>query len=107
MRQLSGHDASFLYSDSTRANSNVTLIRLRSSTAPGASAFQKHRAIEVMDVRQFFAALLHAPLELDYALIEDEILIWNTTSVMSHCPSPAIGGNFAFRLPESTPVRLI
>ncbi len=36
MRQLSGHDASFLYADSTRANANVTLIHIYDQrTAPG------------------------------------------------------------------------
>jgi len=35
MRQLHGHDASFLYSDTTHSNSNVTLLHIDDqSTAP-------------------------------------------------------------------------
>ena len=36
MRQLNGHDASFLYADNTHANANVTLLHIYDqSTAPG------------------------------------------------------------------------
>ena len=36
MRQLSGHDASFLYSDTVNANSNATFVQIYDqSTAPG------------------------------------------------------------------------
>ena len=36
MRQLSEHDAAYIYSDSAHANSNVTLLHIYDqSTAPG------------------------------------------------------------------------
>ena len=36
MRQLSAHDASFLYSDTSHSNSNVSLVQIYDqSTAPG------------------------------------------------------------------------
>ena len=36
MRQLTGHEASFLYSDTTHSNSNVTILQIYDqSTAPG------------------------------------------------------------------------
>ena len=36
MRQLSGHDAGFLYTDTAQANANVSLLHIHDqSTAPG------------------------------------------------------------------------
>ncbi|MBP6110355.1 MAG: wax ester/triacylglycerol synthase family O-acyltransferase [Rhodocyclaceae bacterium] len=78
MRQLSGHDASFLYSDSTHANSNVTLIQIYDqSTAPGGivrfKSIMAHIESRLDRSPIFRSKLLHAPLELDYPYwIEDE-----------------------------------
>jgi WS/DGAT/MGAT family acyltransferase len=78
MRQLNGLDASFLYSDSAHANSNVTLIHIYDqSTAPGGKVRFKSilRHIESRLHRSpvFRQKLLRVPLELDYPYwIEDE-----------------------------------
>jgi diacylglycerol O-acyltransferase / wax synthase len=78
MRQLSGHDASFLYSDSTHANSNVTLIQIYDqSTAPGGivrfKSIMAHIESRLDRSPIFRSKLLHAPLELDFPYwVEDE-----------------------------------
>ena len=78
MRQLSGHDASFLYSDSTHANSNVTLIQIYDqSTAPGGivrfKSIMAHIESRLDRSPIFRSKLLHAPFSLDYPYwIEDE-----------------------------------
>ena len=78
MRQLSGHDASFLYSDTTHANSNVTLIQIYDqSTAPGGIVRFKSIMAHIesrLDLSPIFRSkLLHAPFELDYPYwVEDE-----------------------------------
>lgn len=78
MRQLNGHDASFLYSDTTHANSNVTLIQIYDqSTAPGGivrfKSIMAHIESRLDRSPIFRSKLLHAPLELDYPYwVEDE-----------------------------------
>ena len=71
MRQLSGHDASFLYADTRRANSNVTLIQIYDqSTAPGGKLRFKQILAHVESRLHlspvFRQKLLRVPLELDY-----------------------------------------
>lgn len=78
MRQLNGYDASFVYSDSLHANSNVTLLHIYDpSTAPGGQAsFESilahiERRLDRSPV--FRQKLLRVPLELDYPYwVEDE-----------------------------------
>ncbi len=78
MRQLSGYDATFLYSDSARANSNVTLIQIYDqSTAPGGAVRFKSILAHIegrLHRSPIFRQKLHrVPLELDYPYwIEDE-----------------------------------
>jgi diacylglycerol O-acyltransferase len=70
MRQLSGHDASFLYADSSHANANVTLIHIYDqSTAPGGVVRFKsilahiERRLDRSPV--FRQRLMRVPLDLD------------------------------------------
>lgn len=78
MRQLNGHDASLIYSDSPHANSNVTLLHIYDqSTAPGGRVRFKsilahiERRLDRSPV--FRQKLLRVPLELDYPYwVEDE-----------------------------------
>ena len=78
MRQLNGLDASFLYSDSAHANSNVTLIHIYDqSTAPGGKvrfkSILRHIESRLHRSAVFRQKLLRVPLELDYPYwIEDE-----------------------------------
>src|SRR5450755_4232631 len=78
MRQLTGHDASFLYSDTLHANSNVTFIQIYDqSTAPGGKVRFKsllaHIESRLHRSPIFRSKLLRVPLELDYPYwIEDE-----------------------------------
>ena len=78
MRQLSGHDASFLYSDSAHANSNVTLIHIYDqSTAPGGKvrfkSILEHIGARLHLAPLFRHKLLRLPFEIDYPYwVEDE-----------------------------------
>jgi WS/DGAT/MGAT family acyltransferase len=78
MRQLTGHDASFLYSDTVHANANVTFIQIYDqSTAPGGKVRFKsilsHIESRLHRSPIFRSKLLRVPLELDYPYwIEDE-----------------------------------
>jgi WS/DGAT/MGAT family acyltransferase len=78
MRQLSGHDASFLYSDTVHANSNVTFVQIYDqSTAPGGKVRFKsilsHIESRLHRSPIFRNRLLRVPLELDYPYwVEDE-----------------------------------
>jgi WS/DGAT/MGAT family acyltransferase len=78
MRQLTGHDASFLYSDSVHANSNVTIVQIYDqSTAPGGRVRFKsilaHIESRLHRSPVFRSKLLRVPFELDYPYwIEDE-----------------------------------
>ena len=78
MRQLSGSDAGFLYSETARANANVTLIQIYDpSTAPGGTVRFKSILAHIegrLYRSPIFRQKLHrVPLELDYPYwVEDE-----------------------------------
>ena len=78
MRQLSGNDARFLYSDTAHANSNVTLIQIYDPwTAPGGGVRFKSILAHIerrLDRSPIFRSKLHrVPLELDYPYwVDDE-----------------------------------
>lgn len=78
MRQLTGHEASFLYSDTTHSNSNVTLIQIYDqSTAPGGIVRFKSVLAHIesrLDRSPIFRnKVMRMPLELTYPYwIEDE-----------------------------------
>jgi len=78
MRQLSGHDASFLYADTIHANSNVTFVQIYDqSTAPGGKLRFKtilaHIQSRLHRSPIFRSKLLRVPLELDEPYwVEDE-----------------------------------
>jgi hypothetical protein len=80
MRQLSEHDAAYIYSDSAHANSNVTLLHIYDqSTAPGGMVRFKqiltHVESRLGRLPVFRQKLLRVPLDLDYPYwIEDEKL---------------------------------
>ena len=76
-RQLSAHDASFLYSDTTHANANVTLIHVYDqSTAPGGLVRFKSilRRIEERIARlpKLRQKLVRVPLDLDHPYWVDD-----------------------------------
>jgi diacylglycerol O-acyltransferase len=78
MRQLSGHDASFLYSDTANANSNATFVQIYDqSTAPGGKMRFKtilaHIESRLHRSPVFRRRLKRVPLELDYPYwVDDE-----------------------------------
>ena len=78
MRQLSEHDAAYIYSDSAHANSNVTLLHIYDqSTAPGGKVRFKqilaHVESRLGRLPMFREKVLRVPLDLDYPYwIEDE-----------------------------------
>ncbi len=78
MRQLSEHDAAYIYSDSAHANSNVTLLHIYDqSTAPGGMVRFKqilaHVESRLGQLSIFREKILRVPLDLDYPYwIEDE-----------------------------------
>ena len=78
MRQLSGHDASFLYSDTQHANANVTFVQIYDQgTAPGGQVRFKtilaHIQSRLHRSPIFRSKLLRVPLELDEPYwVEDE-----------------------------------
>ena len=78
MRQLSEHDAAYIYSDSAHANSNVTLLHIYDqSTAPGGMVRFKeilaHIESRLGQLPIFRQKILRVPLDLDYPYwIEDE-----------------------------------
>ncbi len=78
MRQLSEHDAAYIYSDSAHANSNLTLLHIYDqSTAPGGVVRFKQILAHVesrLDKLPNFREKIHrVPLDLDYPYwIEDE-----------------------------------
>ncbi len=78
MRQLSEHDAAYIYSDSAHANSNVTLLHIYDqSTAPGGMVRFKeilaHVESRLGQLPIFRQRILRVPLDLDYPYwIEDE-----------------------------------
>ena len=78
MRQLSGHDAAYIYSDSAHANSNVTLLHIYDqSTAPGGKVRFKeilaHIENRLSGARSFRQKLVRVPFDLDHPYwIEDK-----------------------------------
>ena len=78
MRQLSGHEAIFLYADSAHANANITFVQIYDQrTAPGGMVRFKdilaHIESRLHRSPVFRSKLLRVPLELDYPYwIEDE-----------------------------------
>ncbi len=78
MRQLSEHDAAYIYSDSAHANSNVTLLHIYDqSTAPGGMLRFKqilaHVESRLGQLAIFRQKIRRVPLDLDYPYwIEDE-----------------------------------
>ncbi len=78
MRQLSGNDARFLYSDTAQANANISKIQIYDqSTAPGGKvrfkSILKHIEGRLDRSPIFRQKLQRVPLELDYPYwIEDE-----------------------------------
>jgi WS/DGAT/MGAT family acyltransferase len=78
MPQLSAHDATFLYSDTTQANANVTLVHIyNQSTAPGGRVRFKsilaHIASRLDRLPIFRQKLQRVPLDLDYPYwVDDE-----------------------------------
>ena len=78
MRQLSEHDAAYIYSDSAHANSNLTLLHIYDqSTAPGGVVRFKqilaHVKSRLDKLPNFREKILRVPLDLDYPYwVEDE-----------------------------------
>ena len=78
MRQLSPHEASFLYAESVHANSNVTFVQIYDQrTAPGGTVRFKsilaHIDSRLHRSPVFRNRLLRVPFELDYPYwVEDE-----------------------------------
>jgi WS/DGAT/MGAT family acyltransferase len=78
MRQLSAHDASFLYADTPRANANVTLVHIYDpSTAPGGCVRFKsilaHIASRLDRLPVLRQRLAPVPLNLDFPYwVDDE-----------------------------------
>jgi diacylglycerol O-acyltransferase len=78
MRQVSGHDAGFLYSDTTHSNANVSLLHIYDqSTAPGGMV--RFKSILAHIERKLNSApvlrqrLQHVPLGLDHPFwVDDE-----------------------------------
>ena len=78
MRQLSEHDAAYIYSDSAHVNSNLTLLHIYDqSTAPGGVVRFKqilaHVKSRLDKLPNFREKILRVPLDLDYPYwVEDE-----------------------------------
>src|SRR5450432_3312413 len=78
MRQLSGHDANYLYSDTVHANANVTFVQIydQSTAAGGKLRFKSilaHIESRLQRTPIFRSLLQRVPLELDYPYwVEDE-----------------------------------
>jgi diacylglycerol O-acyltransferase / wax synthase len=77
MRQLSAHDAGFLYSDTTHSNANVTLVQIYDqSTAPGGKVRFKsilaHIESRLSGLPIFRSKLQRVPLDLDHPYWVDD-----------------------------------
>jgi diacylglycerol O-acyltransferase len=77
MRQLSAHDAGFLYSDTSHSNSNITLIQIYDqSTAPGGKVRFKsilaHIESRLAGLPIFRSRLQRVPLDLDHPYWVDD-----------------------------------
>ena len=77
MRQLSAHDAGFLYSDTSHSNANITLIQIYDqSTAPGGKVRFKsilaHIESRLAGLPMFRSKLQRVPLDLDHPYWVDD-----------------------------------
>jgi diacylglycerol O-acyltransferase len=77
MRQLSAHDAGFLYSDTSHSNANVTLVQIYDqSTAPGGKVRFKsilaHIESRLAGLPIFRSKLQRVPLDLDHPYWVDD-----------------------------------
>ena len=77
MRQLSALDAGFLYSDTSQANANVTLIQIYDqSTAPGGKvrfkSIMAHIESRLSGLPLFRSKLQRVPLDLDHPYWVDD-----------------------------------
>jgi diacylglycerol O-acyltransferase / wax synthase len=77
MRQLSAHDAGFLYADTSHTNSNITLIQIYDqSTAPGGKVRFKsilaHIESRLAGLPIFRSKLQRVPLDLDHPYWVDD-----------------------------------
>ncbi len=77
MRQLSAHDAGFLYSDTSHSNANITLIQIYDqSTAPGGKVRFKsilaHIESRLSGLPIFRSKLQRVPLDLDHPYWVDD-----------------------------------
>ena len=78
MRQLSEHDAAYIYSDTAHANSNVTLVHIYDqSTAPGGvvrfKQIRSHVESRLDRLPIFRQKIVQVPLNLDYPYwVEDD-----------------------------------
>jgi diacylglycerol O-acyltransferase / wax synthase len=77
MRQLSAHDAGFLYADTSHSNSNITLIQIYDqSTAPGGKVRFKsilaHIESRLAGLPIFRSKLQRVPLDLDHPYWVDD-----------------------------------
>jgi diacylglycerol O-acyltransferase / wax synthase len=77
MRQLSAHDAGFLYSDTSHSNANVTLIQIYDqSTAPGGKvrfkSIMAHIESRLAGLPLFRSKLQRVPLDLDHPYWVDD-----------------------------------
>ena len=111
MRQLSAHDAGFLYADTSHANSNVTLIQIYDqSTAPGGKVRFKsilaHIESRLSGLPIFRSKLQRVPLDRTCRIgSTTRTSTSNTTCATSHCPSRATGASSASRPRASTRAR--
>jgi WS/DGAT/MGAT family acyltransferase len=78
MRQLSEHDAAFIYSDTAHANSNVTLLHIYDQSTAPAGVVRFKQILAQLESRlhrlpNFREKILRVPLDLDYPYwVEDE-----------------------------------
>jgi diacylglycerol O-acyltransferase len=77
MRQLSARDAGFLYSDTSHANANITLVQIYDqSTAPGGKVRFKsilaHIESRLGELPMFRSKLQRVPLDLDHPYWVDD-----------------------------------
>jgi WS/DGAT/MGAT family acyltransferase len=78
MRQLSEHDAAFIYSDTTHANSNVTLLHIYDQSTAKGGVVRFKQILAQLESRlnslpNFREKIHRVPLDLDYPYwVEDE-----------------------------------
>ena len=108
MRQLSARDAGFLYSDTSHANANITLVQIYDqSTAPGGKVRFKsilaHIESRLGELPMFRSKLQRVPLDLDHPYWVDDPnfdLEYHVRHIA--LPKPATGASCASRPRAST-----